>query len=279
VGVPPSLPNFDELTNMSLDYLAETALSEAGIPPNELTKELTDKVKDGIKEQVKSAAAVPAPNPVNAPFLKMDPAYIYRPAYVEVEFKNDTGYFTVPGTFDINTTFEFDYYTMASGPYDPAGGIFFSYPNPYAVGSDAAISTSLDYQNHFLYGLNGHTVDYKNGGTAIYDVFDPSVANKVPMLKPYETTTARIYLNPCTGGTFCHYPAGEGVTWDDFEVMYFGNGNKKFTNFYMTGDFPTPKEYQASKKIYNFEPNTEYIYSDYGSTGDEAKWRPVSEAW
>ena len=282
LGLPPTLPNFDELSSMSIGYLASTALSEAGVPENEMTDEVINKVSAGIKEQVEKAAARPAPNPINATFLKMDPAYLYRPAYIDIDFINETDYATVSGAFDINVTFEFDYWTMAASNYDPAGGITFIYPNPYKVGSTAAITRSMEYMNHFLYGLNGNVVDYKNGMTAVYDVFAPVMAKTVPLLKPHETSTMRIYLEPYPGkdhSTFTRYATGDNVMSDDFEVMYFANGNKKFTNFYLTGVFPTANQYMQSQGIYKTDANSEYIYKSNGEVNDTAQKQPVSDWW
>ncbi|MEI7542994.1 MAG: hypothetical protein WCJ94_07070 [bacterium] len=282
LGLPPTLPNFDELSSMSIAYLATTALSEAGVPENEMTDEAVNKVAAGIREQVEKAAACPAPNPIGSAFLKLDPAYLYRPAYIDIDFINDTDYATVSGTFEINVTFEFDYWTMAASNYDPAGGIDFIYPNPYKVGSTAAITRSMEYMNHFIYGLNGNVVDYKNGMTAVYDVFAPVVAKTVPIVKPHATSTMRIYLEPYPGeahSSFTRYPSGDNVTSDDFEVMYFANGIKQFTNFYLTGTFPTANQYEQSLGMYLNDPNIEYIYNSNGNVNDTAQKQPVSIGW
>lgn len=279
VGLPPTLPNFDDLSSMSMDYLAETALTEAGIPANEITEAVVKEVAKGIAEQVQQSAARPAPNPIGAPFLKLDPDYLYRPAYIEVEFSNNSEYKTVGGEFDIAVTFEFDYWTMYATNYNPAGGILFTYPNPYAVGSAASITRSLEYMEHFLYGLNGYTVDFKQGEKAVYEVFVPVVDKTAPVLQPHETRTVRIYLDEAPG-SFTRYPDGEAILPYDFEVMYFGNGNKQFTNFYLTGVFPSTKEFMYNETGYiNYEANTEYLYRTGGPTSDTAEKYPVSQGW
>ncbi len=38
MGIPPSLPNFDQLVNMGLDYIAEQAVAQIGLPPEVLNQ-------------------------------------------------------------------------------------------------------------------------------------------------------------------------------------------------------------------------------------------------
>ncbi len=283
VGLPPTLPNFDELSSMSLDYLAEVALTEAGIPATDLTIELTRKIAEGIGKEIVTAANHSDSNPVDAAFLKLDPAYSYRPAYIEVEFANPSQFATVPGSFNLEVTFEFDYYNKIANNMDPNDGISYSSPNPYIPGSAAGISTSLTYMNHFEYGLNGHTVNYAQGGKSIYNVFLPVVGQKVPILQPGEIRTVQIYLKPYAlygGGSFSRYPSGELVLTNDFDVMY-SNGNKKFNNYYLTGFFPTPLEFMNSdgKSYIVTDPNTKMAYKYAGSTYDELKDTATAFNW
>ena len=284
VGLPPTLPNFKDLSSMSLDYLAEVALTEAGIPENDLTKYAVDEIKDSIAEEIKKASNYADTNPVSAAFLKLDPDYSYRPAYVDVEMSNNSPYSTVAGSFNMDVTFEFDYYNMFYNNYDPDDGISFNSDNPYIAGSSAAITTSSAYMSHFLYGLNGNTVDFKNGDTAIYDVFNPIRGQKVPVLKPYETTTVRIYLSPygfCGGANFARYPTGENLHPNDFDNMYFGNGNRKFNHFYLSGTFPTALEFMNSngKTYLVTDPEVILTYKHAGPTSDTAKEKPVLSRW
>lgn len=284
VGLPPTLPNFDELSSMSLDYLADVALTEAGIPANQMTDAVTVEIAGSIGEEIKKAASHSDMNPVGAPFLKLDPAYSYRPAYVDVQISNNSAYPTVPGSFDLDTTFEFDYYNMYANNYDPYDGISFTSDNPYLPGSAAGIETSSNYIGHFLYGLNGNTVNFKAGDKAIYDVFNPVRGQKVPILQPYETRTVRIYLSPYSfygGGAFPRYPSGDQLLLNDFDNMYFGNGNKKFTNFYLTGYFPSALEFMNSdgKTYIVTDPEAKLAYKYEGSTSDAAKEKPVLSGW
>jgi hypothetical protein len=56
MGVPPSLPNFDQLMNEGVDYVAARAASEAGIPP-ELSEEVADRAYDLAKKEIEKASA------------------------------------------------------------------------------------------------------------------------------------------------------------------------------------------------------------------------------
>lgn len=98
VGIPPSLPNFDELSSMGADYLAATALEQAGIPANEITtdtvKKLGDKVSDGLVEKANKGGS---PNPLNWSFVKPYAPAIYRQAYIEFEISNPSSEETPPG--------------------------------------------------------------------------------------------------------------------------------------------------------------------------------------
>ncbi|MDF2616848.1 MAG: hypothetical protein K0Q47_1503, partial [Sedimentibacter sp.] len=108
IGIPPTLPNFEKLAEDNISYLAQVALTEAGIPPNQITDEMTEKAASGIVTEFRNANNKKDENPVNAPFLKLNPDYMYNPAYVEIEVKNDTDYPTVPGTLDLNVQFKLD---------------------------------------------------------------------------------------------------------------------------------------------------------------------------
>ena len=284
VGLPPTLPDFKDLSSMSLEYLAEVALTEAGIPENDLTKYAVDEIKDAIGKEIEKASNYADVNPVNAAFLKLDPEFCYRPAYIDVEISNNSPYASVGGSFNLDVTFEFDYYNKIANSYDPYDGITYTCDNPYIPGSNAALSTSSAYMDHFDHGLNGDTVNFKNGETAIYDVFNPIRGQKVPVLKANETTLLRVYLSPygfCGGANFARYPTGDNLHPNDFDVMYFGNGNKKFNHFYLTGQFPSALEFMNSngKTFIMTDPEAILTYKSSGPTSDTAKEKPVKSAW
>lgn len=277
-GVPPTLPNFDQLSEMSMDYLTEVALTEAGIPSTDLTQDALEDIAEGIHSEMKKATAYADFNPVDAAFLKLDPKYMYRPAYVDVEVSNDTGVPSIAGTFDLNVTFEMTYYNKL----DPAYGLFLSTPTNYAYGSDAALTTTVGYRDHFENGLNGDSVNYAfSGDTAVYDVFNPMTGIKVPVLQPGDKRTARIYLTPFDGARFTRYLEGDHVLPIDFENIYFNNGNKKFTFFNLAGRFPTAEEYllKGGSMIF-LDPKTDYVFTDEHKTQNTDRvQKSVNTSW
>jgi len=278
VGIPPSLPNFDQLSEMSMDYLAEVALTEAGIPSNQITQAVVSEIAEGIQNEVEKAVNYADANPINAGFLKLDPDYLYRPAYVEVEMYNSTNVPSIAGSFNVNVTFEMDYYNQL----DPAYGLNLVHESNHIPGSTAALQAYADYSKHFRNGLNGNTVDYAHSGdVAIYDVFEPKIGVKVPKLSPGESRKVRIYLTPFPkNSSFTRYTEGEGVRTIDFQNMYFYNGGKKFTHFMICGQFPTPREYMLGQDMIYLDPKTEYVYTtNYSKSAYEKFQKPVNASW
>lgn len=277
LGIPPTLPNFDELSEMGMNYMAEVVLTEAGIPVTDLTKEQFENIVTGIANEIDKAANYADFNPINAAFLKLDPDYMYKPGYVDVEVSNTTNVPSIPGTFDIKVTFEMDYYNKINPIYP----LSLTLPSNYAYQSDAAFANAATYREHFEYGLNGHTVNYAQGGRAIYDLFNPQPGIKIPILQPYEKRTVRVYLNPYEGKKLSNYPQGENFGRLDFDNMYFGNGNKKFTFFHLTGRFPTAEEYmrQGGTIIY-LDPTIKYVFTkeSYHQANEKIQM-PVSASW
>ncbi|NDL67269.1 S-layer homology domain-containing protein [Anaerotalea alkaliphila] len=276
LGVPPTLPNFDQLTDMSLDYLAEVALTEAGVPVTEWSKDLVEDVAQEIGEQMVRATSHADRNPVDAPFLKLDPDHLYRPASLRVRISNPTGVPSIPGTFNLHTTFEMDNHNIASGQT----GLHLSVDTNYSVHSAAGTTVATQYSNHFLYGLNGGTVRYTQGDKAVYDVFNPQVGVKVPRLLAGEVRVLTVHLNPYDGGRMRLYPEGENIRSLDFENMYFHNGNKKFTHFSLVGRFPTAREYLLQQGMFYLDPKTDYAFEKqaYQKAGQKLQ-KPVNAAW
>jgi hypothetical protein len=182
-----------------------------------------------------------------------------------------------PGTFDLRVTFEMDYYNKI----DPIYPLHLSSPSNYAYYSGAGITNSVQYREHFEYGLNNYSVNYAQGGRAIYDVFNPQKGIKVPRLAPNEKTTVRVYLNPYDGNKFSNYPEGENVYSVDFENIYFHNGNKKFTYFQLTGRFPTAEEYlKEGGTVFYLDPTIQYVFTKEAyQQANEKIQRSVSSSW
>ena len=88
MGIPPSLPNYDELTGMGKDYLVQAAADAAGLPP-EVAAVAVDAFLDEATRQANGGG-----NP-NI-WFKPDPRYTYRPAYFTVIAGNPTGQTTDP---------------------------------------------------------------------------------------------------------------------------------------------------------------------------------------
>lgn len=134
LGLPPTLPNFDDLTSMGAEYLAEIALTEAGVLPNPLVEaDDIGKITNSIKGEIKKSNDHPNPNPIDAKFLKLDPRFQYRPAYIEVEIMNEGKYDSVPGAFDVNVNFTLEYYNMMSA----TNGLLLETPSKYGYGTTA----------------------------------------------------------------------------------------------------------------------------------------------
>lgn len=277
LGIPPTLPNFDQLADLSMQYFAEVVLTEAGIPSTEWTQKMVTDLAEGIGNEINKAASYADYNPVDAAFLKLDPDYLYRPAYLDIELSNKSNAVSIAGSFDLHVTFEMDYYNKINPQYP----LFLSVPSNYAYTSGAGITAASAYREHFEYGLNHYTVNYSQGDKALYDVYNPQIGIKVPKLLPGETTEVRVYLNPFDSPKFTRYPEGHNLHPVDFENMYFHNGNKKFTYFQLIGRFPSAREYllQDSQRFY-LDPKTDYVFTDqHKAKFHEKIQKPVSAGW
>lgn len=101
IGIPPNIPNFDELASGGLDYAISVATQEAGIPANALTDSAKDALGKEILSKMDESTAVSAPNPLNCPFIKPDHRYQYRPAYVDVKLYNNNPKPSPTGTLHV----------------------------------------------------------------------------------------------------------------------------------------------------------------------------------
>jgi len=269
MGIPPSLPNFDQLTGMSIDYIAQVALTQAGIPANEITDTLIEETKDGIKEQINAASAVSTPNPIDAPFLKANPRYLYRPAYMDLKFSNPFDDYTLPASFSIDAEWEWTE-NVSLTTWDWA-----------QHSQDQQFATAAAYANHFVYGLSrGH-----NGYPIFYTLFEPVRSQAVPILGPGESVTVRIYLKEYYGKPYAFAINGDTVYYEDFYQMYFGttgttniyNGQAVSQGYdtrfrvYIDSLYKLPDARTAAQSLgkTGSEPNTIYSYVyDYGQPTD-----------
>ncbi|MEF3244488.1 MAG: S-layer homology domain-containing protein [Caldisericaceae bacterium] len=223
LGIPPELPNFDQLTEAGLDYLAMEALTEAGIPANEMTTDIVKKTAKGIGESLANSTNSSTPNPLNCPFLKADPQYLYRPAYLDITITNNYDKPSRPGKLNIDVRWEWH-----------EDGV-----NPYF--------------SHFLYGLKK---GYNGGYPLYYPVFEPMRDIPIPALQPHQSTKVRVYLKEYVGKPYPFAPLGESVTWEDFSLLYWGTvggttgAGKSHFEVYTSG-FSLPKLPET-----HYDPNT-----------------------
>lgn len=106
VGLPPSLPNFDALTDSSLDYCVRIALDEAaqslGVPPEEIPNEIRNSIIDETKSQITNLATAKNVNPLDVDYLKPATEAMYRPAWVDVYILNSHDQWSPPGTLTMS---------------------------------------------------------------------------------------------------------------------------------------------------------------------------------
>lgn len=243
LGLPPTLPNFDQLTNMSLDYLATVALTEAGMVPEEMTTQLMHELSVQIGGHMVAAANRRTPNPVDAPFLKADPDYLYRPAWIEVELSNPYNKPSRAGSLNIDIEWEWrddvqlTYETWAHLPLDQQS------------------ANALQYHSHFLYGLKrGHS-----GYPVWYPVFEPVRGYPIPVLQPGQKVRVRIYLDEYIDKPYPFALLGDTVRGNDFANLYWGNvGPVKFSASTAGYDLPDPKTAALQQ---GHVPQPDHIYS------------------
>jgi hypothetical protein len=77
MGIPPSIPNFDELSKAGKGYLVQTLVDQSGYPiPPEAAQAIVDRMYDAAKEQADGAGS--------GTWLRPDPAFMARPAIATV---------------------------------------------------------------------------------------------------------------------------------------------------------------------------------------------------
>jgi len=191
MGIPPTLPNFDQLANMGTDYLATLAMEQAGIPANSLAEYGVDKLSDEIGDSLSDSAGASSPNPMNWNFVQLDPDCLYRPAYLTVELYN---------------------------PYDkptPAGKLSFTV--------DKFMDTS---KNGSDMGITGLLSAY---GSPYVCLYKPVFGMEIPSLYPGQRLTVPVILEEYVGIPFpgCTAP----VKSSDYATLYGGLGEYNFTLF------------------------------------------------
>jgi hypothetical protein len=106
VGLPPSLPNFTQLANASIDYGVMVALEEAaqslGIPPEQIPNEVRNEIIGEAKHQLKQISNTSNVNPLNVDYLKPAQQAMYQPAWVDVNVHNPHDQWSPSGTLTIS---------------------------------------------------------------------------------------------------------------------------------------------------------------------------------
>ncbi|MGB9694823.1 MAG: S-layer homology domain-containing protein [Caldisericaceae bacterium] len=254
LGIPPELPNFDALEKDGLDYLAKEALTEAGVPATDMTVDLVEKTAKGIGDNLAASANSATPNPLNCPFLKANPMYLYRPAYMDIQITNNYDKPSQPGKLNIDVQWEWHEWNS------DGGSITLSSPlSTFANGCpDAALQEGVDYRNHFLNGL-------KNGYPyfpVYYPIFEPVRSISIPALNPHESTTVRVYFKEYIGKPYPFAPNGQTVNWDDFANLYGMAGAvgpsqfKVYTNGFTLPTLPKTYCDEATHTMYTYAYDT-----------------------
>jgi len=244
IGLPPSLPNFDELSNMSLDYLTEVACAQAGIPLDGLGAEVINKTKEAVKEGIEKSANTSTPNPIESSFLKNDPDYLYRPAYVDVLVSNPYDKPSQPTALNLDVGWEW------------RENITLVYETWAHLPIQQQYAEALKYFTHFVYGLKrGHS-----GYPVYYPVYQPIRGMVIPSMAPGKSTVIRIYLEEFTQGIYPFAPQGDQVQWGDFAHIYWGDlGPVQFSAYTDCLDLPDPRD-AALAQGHKEKPKTIYTY-------------------
>lgn len=93
LGLPPTLPNIDQLAESGIDYVVKVAVDEAlqaaGVPADSaIAQEINEKVRKELAErltaELERAILEQNQNPLKATFLRLDSSRLYEPAYIKV---------------------------------------------------------------------------------------------------------------------------------------------------------------------------------------------------
>jgi len=205
MGIPPELPNFDQLTNMGADYIAATALEQAGIPADEWTVDMVKDLASGISENTNSAAASgTSPNPFGWNFVRQNPGTMYSPAHILIELTNNTDNVTPKGTL--------------------SGKVF------------------TNIQSSELSDPNKMWLSSAFGGTLYFELYRPVHGLSIPQLQPGQSMQIPIYLEKYTGMAYPFAP--HVVTDNDFNRLYSHLGDYTFA-FSIDYELPPVDDYAA----------------------------------
>ncbi|WKY48979.1 hypothetical protein Q5O24_06590 [Eubacteriaceae bacterium ES3] len=106
VGLPPSLPNFDELADQGLDYCVRVALEETArsmdIPVEQIPADVRNAIAEEVSSELDRLTEMKTVNPFNVSYLKPATEAQYQPAFVDVELHNQHAQRSPSGTLMIS---------------------------------------------------------------------------------------------------------------------------------------------------------------------------------
>lgn len=263
LGIPPNLPNFDELEKEGLGYLAREALTEGGIPVTQMTVDMVSDTAKAIGNGLVEAANSATPNPLNCPFIKADTSYFYRPAYLDIKITNNYDKPSIVGKLNVDVNWDWhEWQADGQSSILLENSVFNDLP------PGVQFQSAIDYRNHFLYGLKKGYSYYP----VYYPVFEPMRDISIPILQPHESVTLRVYLKEYVDKPYAFAPQGEVVTWDDFANLYGMQGNVGPVKFKVyTDGFTLPT---LPKNSYDDKTHTISIYA-YDRTSTSSSFEGV----
>lgn len=209
IGIPPELPNFDELTNMGVDYLAATALAQAGIPETDLTMGMVKNLSNDLADGFTSAATTGnVPNPMNWNFVRQYPEALYRPSYLLIEVTNPSDKMSPKGKL--------------------SGSVY------------TEISSSEKSDPEIMSLSSGF------GGTLYFELYRPVHDIEIPPLLPGQTIQVPVFLQEYTGAAYSFN--SHVVTHSDFTKMEKYLGEFTFS-FRVNFELPPIDEYVKQKEL------------------------------
>ena len=188
MGIPPTLPNFDDLTDLGVDYLATVAMESAGIPANDYMKDGLVELGTSVGNSINASTSTATPNPMGWDWIKQDPDFMYRPAYVLLTLHNP---------FDEPT---------------PAGTL--------SISNSATINSQqpANIEQQELYNIFNHNT--------YYSTFKPLFNMRIPSLAPGQTLVVPIFLEEMIGKSY--WSGGHVVTSADYSKIYYYMGQYTF---------------------------------------------------
>jgi hypothetical protein len=224
IGLPPSLPNFDQLCSLGTDYLATMAMEQAGIPANDLIMRGVGELAGGLSDGLESSTQSASPNPLNWDFIQNDPQFMYRPAYLLITLRNN------------------------SDKPTPKGWL------------NGTVSRVLNTQTE-LSDPEKMTMYAKFGGNCYYMLFKPVYGQEIPSLAPGQEIVVPVFLEEYVN--LPYYTDGPVADRGDFKTLYWDFGRFEY-NFSITYDLPdlataAAEQNHTEDAIYSYESTTSSI--------------------